>query len=92
MIVRIATEGQYRLSSDILDKINDIDNQLVSAVASNNREEFDKLFKDMLDLVRKQGKPVPTEELLESDIVIPPPGTTLHEARHLFQTHGLFPD
>lgn len=91
MIVRIASEGQYKLSSATLDKINELDNRLVAAVASNDSKEFDKLFSQMLSLVRKQGKPVGVEELLESDIIIPAPDTTLHEARHLFQAEGLFP-
>lgn len=91
MIVRIAGEGQYELSSSTLDRINDIDNQMVTAVAKNDSREFDRLLRQMLDLVKRQGRPISIDELVESDIVIPAPDTTLREARHLFQAQGLFP-
>ncbi len=35
MIVRIATEGQYRVNSALLDRLNELDNRLIQLVASD---------------------------------------------------------
>lgn len=91
MIVRILTEGQYNLLGRYMDNLNKIDNQLVDVVERGDRAEFDKLLKRMLDLVRKRGTPVPLDELVESDVVLPQPDITLEEARRLFTGEGLLP-
>ena len=91
MIVRILTEGQYELSGSYLDQLNEIDNQLVEVVEQENQSEFERLLKNMLDLVRDNGKEVPVDELVESDIVLPEPDITLIEAEELFTGEGLVP-
>jgi hypothetical protein len=45
----------------------------------------------MLDLVRDHGTPVPVDELVESDLVLPEPDITLKEAEELFTGEGLVP-
>ena len=92
MIVRILTEGQYNLPGAYIDQLNDIDNQLVDVVAEDNREGFERLLKSMLDLVRDNGKPVPLDEIVESDLVLPEPDLTLEEAEEIFTGEGLVPD
>lgn len=91
MIVRIATEGQYRLESAYLDELNSVDNALVEAIATGDEERFQALLQKMLDLVRQHGQPVPADEFVESDIILPPPDTTFEEARELFAGEGLIP-
>ena len=91
MIVRILTEGQYELSGAYLDQLNEIDNQLVEVVEQENESEFGRLLKRMLDLVRENGKEVPVDELVESDIVLPEPDITLLEAEEMFTGEGLVP-
>ncbi len=91
MIVRILTEGQYELSGAYLDQLNEIDNKLVEVVEQENESEFGHLLKSMLDLVRENGKEVPLDELVESDIVLPEPDITLLEAEELFTGEGLVP-
>jgi hypothetical protein len=92
MIVRIATEGQYRIDSSYLDHLNALDNDLVSAIADGDRGRFSALFQDLLTLVRDHGHPVGDEELLESQVVLPPPDTTFDEAAELFTGEGLVPE
>ena len=92
MIVRILTEGQYNLPGAYIDQLNDIDNQLVDVVAEDNREGFERLLKSMLDLVRDNGTPVPLDEIVESDLVLPEPDLTLKEAEEIFVGEGLVPD
>ncbi len=91
MIIRIATEGQYNLPGSFVDQLNEIDNQLVEAVEEAERSRFDGLLKQMLDLVRENGAPLPMDELVESDLILPPPDTTLEEAEVLFVGEGLLP-
>ena len=91
MIIRIATEGQYNLPGSDVDRLNEIDNQLVEAVEAADRSGFDGLLKQMLDLVREHGSPLPVDELVESDLILPTPDTTLEEAQVLFVGEGLLP-
>jgi len=92
MIVRILTEGQYNLPGAYIDDLNAIDNELVEVVESGDRETFDRTLRRMLDLVRENGTPVPVDELVESDLVLPEPDITLEEAGELFVGEGLVPD
>jgi len=91
MIIRILTEGQYNLPGAFLDELNDMDNNLVDVVADEDRAKFEVALKAMLDLVRENGSPVPLEELVESDLVLPEPDITLEEAEELFVGEGLLP-
>jgi len=91
MIVRISTEGQFRLDSAHFDELNRMDNEIVDRVARGDKEGFERLFQQMLSFVRQQGTRVPAEELVESDVILPPPDITMEEARHLFHGHGLVP-
>jgi len=91
MIIRILTEGQFNLPGSHLDQLNEIDNQLVEAVESEDDGKFKQLLKEMLDLVRQKGTPVPVEELVESDLILPEADITLKEAEELFVGEGLLP-
>jgi len=92
MIVRISTEGQYRLPDGDADRLNDLDNEVVAAVESGDEERFQEVFEQMLELVRSDGTPLGDDELEESDVILPPPDTTLAEAAHEFTGDGLIPD
>ncbi|MXY45718.1 MAG: hypothetical protein F4Y44_01795 [Chloroflexi bacterium] len=89
MIVRILTEGQYDLPGAFIDDLNTIDNELVEIVAAEDDEGFARVLKQMLDLVREKGSPVPMDELVESDLVLPEPDITLLEAEEMFVGEGL---
>ena len=91
MIVRILTEGQYNLPGAFIDDLNALDNKLVGVVEIEDNGLFQKHLKDMLDLVRHKGTPVPADEILESDLVLPEPDITLKEAEELFIGEGLLP-
>ncbi len=91
MIVRISSEGQYNLPGSYIDQLNEIDNALVEAVAAEDQARFEVLLKNMLDLVREHGEPVPVDELVESDLILPEPDLTLLEAEELFVGEGLLP-
>ena len=92
MIVRILTEGQFNLPGAYVDELNEIDNKLVEVVENDDAEQFPVVLKSMLDLVREKGTPVPVDELVESDLVLPEPDITLREAEEIFTGEGLLPD
>jgi hypothetical protein len=91
MIVRIASEGQYRFPEGFLPILNELDNALVEAAAQGDALRFKHLFEFMLRLVRGQGEPVPVDELVPSHIALPAPDITFEEARELFREEGLIP-
>ncbi len=92
MIVRILTEGQYNLPGAHVDRLDELDNRLVEVVEAEDEEASDGLLKELLDVVRENGSPVPLDEIVESDIVLPEPDITLVEAERLFTGEGIIPD
>jgi hypothetical protein len=92
VIVRIATESQYRLPEDDAEALNDLDNEAVAAVEAGDEERFHEVFESMLDLVRRAGAPLDEDELAESDVILPPPDTSFVEAAAEFTGDGLIPD
>ena len=91
MIVRIATEGQYELSDDHAQKLNDLDNAAVAAVEAGNENTFRELFDQMIELVRENGAPVDDDDIETSDVIIPPSDLTFEEAGEEFSGEGLIP-
>ena len=92
MIVRISTESQYRLPEEEADALNELDNEVVAAVAAGDEDRFHEVFEQMLDLVRRAGTPLGEDELEESDVILPPPDTSFVEAAEEFTGEGLIPD
>lgn len=92
MIVRIASEGQFKMESDAVDRLNELDNQAVAAVTGGDEPAFHDLWGKMLELVRSEGSPVEDDELVGSDVILPPADTTFQEAAAEFTGEGLIPD
>jgi hypothetical protein len=92
VIVRIATDAQYRLPDADAQRLNELDNQVVEAVEAGDEARFKTLFGQMIELVRTDGEPMGDDELLESDVIMPPPDVTLAEAAAEFTGDGLIPD
>jgi hypothetical protein len=92
VIVRIATEDQYRLPNGDAGRLNELDNAAVAAVEAGDEARFRELFTQMIDLVRTDGEPLGDDELEESDVIIPPADLTFEEAQREFTGDGLIPD
>lgn len=92
MIVRIATEDQYRLPDDDAERLAELDNEAVAAVEADDEDRFHEVFEEMLRLVREDGRRLGADELEESDVIIPPPDLSFSEAHHEFSGEGLIPD
>lgn len=91
MIVRISTEGQYELSDDDTDELNKLDNAAVDACEASDEATFRQVFNQLLAHVRDRGTPVGEDDLVGSDIILPPPDVSLEEAKQEFQGEGLIP-
>ena len=92
MIVRIMGEGQYRLDDDVLDRVNELDNAVVTAVDDDDEDAFHVAFEEMLDVIRKEGEHLGDEEIETSDVIVPPADTSMAEATAEFSGEGLIPD
>ena len=92
MIVRISSEGQFRLPDEDAARLNELDNQTVAAAEAGDEPRFHELWKQMLDLVAKDGTALEADELVHSDVVLPPRDTTFEEARSNFTGDGLIPE
>jgi hypothetical protein len=92
MIVRILNGGQYTLDGSLFDRLNEIDNRIVKAVEKNDEEKMKSLLKEMLSLVKNNGKPLDAREIVVSDIILPPEDLTLEDAVNIFAGSGLIPD
>jgi hypothetical protein len=92
VIVRIATEDQYRLPEDDAERLNQLDNDAVAAVEAGDEDRFHEVFESMLDLVRRDGHRLDDDEIEESDVILPPPDLSFVEAQSEFTGDGLIPD
>jgi hypothetical protein len=92
VIVRIASEGQFKLPEEAVDRLNAFDNQAVAAVDKGDEAAFHDLWGKMLELVRSEGQPLDDDELVASDVLLPPADTTFEEAAAEFTGEGLIPD
>jgi hypothetical protein len=92
MIVRISGEGQYEVDEEHRERLNELDNQAVAAVEAGDEAKFKELWAEMLELVTNECKPLADDELVESDVILPPRDSTFEEARADFSGEGLIPD
>jgi len=92
VIVRISGEGQFQLPDNDAERLNDLDNEAVAAVEAGDEGKFQKLFDEMLSLVETDGEAVADEELVESDVILPPRDVSFEEAAGEFTGDGLIPD
>jgi PspAA-like protein len=92
VIVRISGEGQFNLPDEDADRLNELDNRAVSAVEQGDETGFRELWSQMLELVSGDGNQLSAEELVESDVILPPRDITFDEAKGEFTGDGLIPD
>ena len=92
MIVRVSGEGQFRLPDGDADRLNELDNRAVSAVEQGDDAGFRELWSQMLELVASDGNALDDDELVESDVILPPRDVTFQEAKGEFTGDGLIPD
>ena len=92
MIVRISGEGQFKLPDADAERLNELDNRAVAAVEQGDETGFQELWSQMLALVASDGNELDDDELVESDVILPPRDISFGEARGEFTGDGLIPD
>jgi hypothetical protein len=94
MIVRILGEGQWELSDDAVRGLSPLDDEVEKAVRTGDQAELAEALHALLEQVRSSGQPVPDEELLDSDLILPGADATLEEVQELLSgsEEGLVPN
>jgi hypothetical protein len=92
MIVRILGEGQYRIPDDAFAALNGVDERVQAAADAGDEAGFQSALTELVEGIRRSGEPLPTEEFVGSDAVVPAAGTSLEEARALLSSEGLIPN
>ena len=93
IIVRILGKGQYSISKDLLKQLNNLDNRAVRLLKKDGDEEkLRAIVKEMVKLVRSNGRKISAKRIVPSRFVIPDEDITLEEAKHIFQGEGIIPE
>ncbi len=92
MIVRIMGEGQYRVDDETGRKLNDLDEQVGSAVKGGDEEQVRGLLQQLAQAVRDGGERLDDANLSASEAIVPPEDLSLDELRELLEGEGLIPD
>ncbi len=92
MIIRIMGEGQYRVPDGLCNELNRIDNRIVALVTEGKAKEFRKELVKLISEIREKGEAIEAEEILESNIIVPPEDLSFEEAKDIFKGYGIFAD
>jgi hypothetical protein len=71
--------------------LNALDDELQSAVESSDESTFTSSLSALLSRVREVGRPLPDDEIVPSELVLPAGDATLAEVRELLSDDGLIP-
>ncbi|HET6865137.1 MAG TPA: hypothetical protein VFH80_04405 [Solirubrobacteraceae bacterium] len=91
MIVRILGAGQLDVPNGELDSLNPLDDEVQSAVDAGDEPRFHRSLATLLARVRAVGTPLPADQLVPSDLVLPPADASIAEVRELLGAEGLIP-
>ena len=83
MIVRILGVGQFRLDDDSAAKLTVLDKDLDAAVHAGDESVFKMALGAAVKLVREAGAPVPDDEFVTADYILPFSDATIDEVRKL---------
>jgi len=92
MIVRLMGEGQYRIDESLLQRLNELDDRATGAAEGDDEATLDQALDEMFELVKREGSPLGDDEVLPSDVLIPPSDLTLEETKQLLTHEGFIPD
>jgi hypothetical protein len=92
VIVRIFSDGQYRIPDDAQARLHELDIATVNAIDADDQAGFASNYTALIELIHSNGERLADEELEPSDLMLPPADITLEEAREEFTGEGLLPD
>jgi hypothetical protein len=91
MIVRVQGAGQYRLEDGAVSGLNALDGELLSAVQRHDEQAVTATLYKMIAYVQVEGQPVPHDEVVPSDAILPPDNLTYDEIVAVLKEDGLIP-
>jgi PspA-Associated protein len=91
MIVRIMAEGQWDVPDGQLERLNGLDSSLEAAVDSGDEDAFRASLTTLLSAVRDEGSRLADDELVDSDLILPPEDATIEDVKGLLGDEGLIP-
>lgn len=94
MIVRILSEGQWRIDGDAHSALNSLDDAVEAAVAAGDQEQLGVALRSLHDQVRALGQAVADDEITDSDLILPDVDASLDDVRALLSEsdEGLIPN
>ncbi len=92
MIVRVFSDGQYRIPDDVQARLHELDLATVEAIDENDEAAFRSSYGALIELIHANGERLADDDLAASDLMLPPSDITLEEAREEFTGEGLLPD
>lgn len=94
MIVRILNEGQWELDDAALAELNKLDDLVDQAVTDEDADRLTAALHELHERVRGTGRPVPDDDLRDSDLILPEVDSTLDDVRALLNEsdQGLIPN
>lgn len=91
MIIRVLGYGQYRVDDAAMAAINALDDK-VQATVEQLSAQFRAQIAELAAAIDAAGTPVPVDEIIPSDAVVPGPDTALGDALNLLTDEGLIPN
>src|SRR5262249_25448983 len=88
MIVRIMSDNQYRMTDEQMKEFDLLDNDLEDALNNNDDVAFQASLQRLTDYIHGNGQVVPTEELVQSDLIVPATDMSLDEAKQHFTPYN----
>ena len=100
-VIRISGQGQFKVNSEIIDKINEIDDSIVDLIENVSlgssdhkltQKELQSKLTEMKNLITSKGQPMDDKEIAESDAIIPDSDLSIEEASKIFKEEGIISD
>ena len=92
MIVRIFSDGQYRVPEDAMARLHELDARPSRRSTPDDEAGFHANFAALIEHIHASGERLDDDELEPSDLMLPPADISLEEAREEFTGEGLIPD
>ncbi|MEV0531473.1 hypothetical protein [Kitasatospora sp. NPDC050463] len=88
MIMRVMGEGQFEVGDAHLNRLNELDDELLAALESGDEEHFRRALGELLGAVKELGTPLPDTSLEPSDLILPDADSTIDQVRQLLRAEG----
>ncbi|GAA2157854.1 hypothetical protein GCM10009760_60330 [Kitasatospora kazusensis] len=88
MIMRVMGEGQYQVDDDHLNRLNQLDDELLTALEAGDEQQFRAALGTLLGAVKELGTPLPDDSLEPSDLILPDAEATIDEVREMLLGPG----